>query len=89
MLLKLILVLVLSRTTGFAPLVTEARITTNMSGTICLVWTSEDADQGLSCWDTKQQSTVWKQLKLVHPGLYIVYVAAGNVKSNFVTVEVQ
>jgi len=89
LLMKLILTLVLSRNAGFAPLITEARVTTNMSGTVCLVWTSEDADQGLSCWDTNQVKTTWKQLKLHHPGVYTVYAAAGNVKSNMITVEVR
>src|SRR5712664_3652398 len=90
---RLLLTLALNKTSGFAPLMTTAHITVddNIRGGVCLVWSSEDADTGQSCWNAEQKGrTVWQNITLRHSGSYRIWVAAGNViVSNTVMVEVR
>lgn len=77
---------------GSAPLPVFARITVSdlVRGETCLVWASEDADIGQSCWSAERNGrTVWRNTRLTHPGTYNLWVVAGKVKSNVVTVEVR
>lgn len=77
---------------GSAPCVTIARVEVDdhLRGGVCLVWDGDDAGAGQTCWSAEQGgSVVRREIRLTAAGTYHVWVVAGKILSNAVTVEVR
>jgi hypothetical protein len=89
---RLLLTLHLSLTVCSAPCVTIARVEVDdhMRGEICLVWQSDEGDNGLTCWNAEQNERfVRRDIHLTTPGTYTMKAVGGHVVSNTVMVEVR